>query len=99
MAEYINREELIKEINRTKVTTKTLFPKQSFCVGNVLTCIYTAPTADVVEVRQGHWYKGQHQFLQCSECDHYALGHTMVGKYNPNYCSHCGADMRGDNNG
>ena len=50
MAEYIEREALIKEIGRRKSIARTSFPKQNFCVNDVLHCIYDATTADVVEV-------------------------------------------------
>ena len=50
MAEYIEREALLKEISRRRNIAKMSFPKQSFCVGDVLHSIYDAPTADVVEV-------------------------------------------------
>ena len=50
MKEYIDRSALIEEINFQKRTAKTSWPKQSFVVGDVLTCIYSAPAADVVAV-------------------------------------------------
>ena len=70
MAEYIEREALLKKINRVRALAKTSFPKQSFCVSDVLTLIYTAPTADVVEVRHGHWVEENDGTHSCSECGH-----------------------------
>lgn len=50
MFEYIERGALIEEINLQKRAAKTSFPKLSFVVGDVLTCIYNAPTVDAVPV-------------------------------------------------
>ena len=70
--EYIEREALINEIILQRKSSKASFPKLSFVVGDVLTCIYTAPAADVVEVVHGRWikldmHKGIEQF-KCSIC-------------------------------
>ena len=56
MAEYIERDALIAEINLQKRSSKTSFPKQSFVVGDVLACIYNAPAADVAPVKRGCRY-------------------------------------------
>lgn len=50
MSEYIEREALVAEINLQKRSSKTSYPKRSFVVGDVLACIYNAPTADVAHV-------------------------------------------------
>ena len=66
MAEYIEREALIKEIGRRKSIARTSFPKQNFCVNDVLHCVYDAPTADVVEV------------VRCKDCKHYEIHKPSV---------------------
>lgn len=60
--EYIERDALINEINLQRKSSKTSYPKLSFVVGDVLTCIYTAPAADVVEV------------VRCKDCKYRANG-------------------------
>ncbi len=108
MAEYIEREAVIKEINRQKNIARSSFPKRNFCVSDVLTCIYTAPTADVVEVRHGVWVDYADRFwkrigrmdLRCSLCGDRAsnfVGGTEDWWDNckPNYCPNCGAMMDG----
>ena len=54
------------------------------------------PTADVRENVRGEWKKRKDKPLQnwyqCSNCG------AICGE-TPKYCSECGADMRGDNNG
>ena len=53
--------------------------------------IRAMPTADVVEVRHGHW--GFDGFgWTCSECDEYAI----LGIEKLNYCPNCGAKMDGE---
>ena len=55
------------------------------------------PTADVVEVKHGKWLDYEdvensiygHVTCLCSVCGH-------VSQYKENYCMHCGADMRGE---
>ena len=63
------------------------------------------PTADVVEVRHGHWYIREYEFFTCSECGHdYYNGcdYTAQAKErlengeHPNYCPNCGAKMDGE---
>lgn len=48
------------------------------------------PSADVVEVRHGHW-KCDDGFT-CSECGY----HMVVGDGAYNYCPNCGARMDGE---
>lgn len=55
------------------------------------------PAVDVVEVKHGKWIEhedklGMTDDLMCSLC-----GHCTYQDY-PNFCSNCGADMRGGDN-
>jgi hypothetical protein len=96
MAEYIEREALLKEISRRRNISKTSFPKQNFCVSDVLHSIYDAPAADVVEVRHGEWIEHIEKpkwleddvdiYYECSVCGASGIGKTP-------YCHNCGAKM------
>ena len=62
------------------------------------------PTADVVEVRHGHWIEWwDDNYLsychKCSECGGYPLTkeETMHDEVLSAYCPHCGAQMGGKN--
>ena len=65
------------------------------------------PTADVQEVRHGHWIEDKETgCLICSECGRFTDeiigdmieqdGKIIHRSMNPFYCSKCGADMKGD---
>lgn len=89
MAEYIERERLLKEIQRQKDASRTSYPKQHFVVGDVLTCIYLAEAADIAPVVHGRWlnpeYLDGHTVGECSEC------HKI--RVIDNFCPACGAKM------
>lgn len=56
--------------------------------------IRSVPTADVVEVVHGEWKPNNlngFKIYDCSNC-----GIHMEARWN--FCPHCGADMRGENN-
>lgn len=56
--------------------------------------IQALPTADVVEVKHGHWLNIGFEEYWCSVCD--ANGEdVLVKRGNPDhkYCPHCGAKM------
>lgn len=55
MAEYIDRETLLEEIEQQKRASKSTYPRRSFVVGDVLACIRNAPLADVLPVVHGKW--------------------------------------------
>ena len=40
----------------------------------------------------GYWINVDYGYYECSECGRYEMS-------NPNYCSNCGAKMKGENNG
>ena len=90
--EYIEREALLKEIGRRKSIARTSFPKQNFCVNDVLHCIYDAPAAAVVEVRHGEWVYDHWCEFSCSECGHFS---KTEPRGTENYCPNCGAKMDG----
>lgn len=86
MAEYIEREAL-----KRSIFNGVWYDNQDEDVAYDL--VDKAPTADVVEVRHGHWYFAcVHQdkkFYKCSNC-HHAFPFNSV-----NYCPACGAKMDG----
>lgn len=96
MAEYVEREAMIEKINREKRLLNSAFPKRKLCVGDVLDCIFTAPAADVVEVRHGAWVGDAFcDVLTCKECS-YEHALYVLGKLSAtNYCPNCGAKMDG----
>ena len=92
MAEYIEREALLKDIENDKMTV--LFDKTS-----AIHHVKNQPAADVAEVRHGKWEvvfdgnaKLYENMFECSVCKTTHVGHPNVGRY----CPHCGADMRSD---
>lgn len=100
MAEYIEREELLKRLHTERnqlLLGKTAAIKLEKFV-NALS------TADVAPVRHGYWYIIEYEYVNCSECGHmYYTGmeSTSQAKQNlldeevPNYCPNCGAKMDG----
>lgn len=63
--------------------------------GDLMEWIESQPTADVAEVRHGHWTLHTDGSGTCSEC-----GTTQKNIWDcdrwQNYCGHCGARMDGD---
>ena len=58
------------------------------------------PTADVVEVRHGEWYRHDKKkhgdtCYYCSVCEKMALADCMIWELS-DYCPHCGAKMDGE---
>ncbi len=101
MAEYIDRDALLKEIYQQKAMSAHNFPRSHFVVGDVLACIQAAPAADVAPVVHGRWeniplnmdssyfaYKLNLR-KKCTAC-HYAMPQKWP---NFNICPNCGAKM------
>lgn len=81
MAEYIDKNGLIKALNK-------FAPEHYNALVNQLITKY--PAADVVEVRHGHWIRINNK-RTCSECGYYYFSNGV----DANYCSECGAKMDG----
>lgn len=98
MDDYIKRDALLKEISQQKAMSTHSFPRRHFTVNDVLTCIKTAPAADVAPVVHGkwiqpHWHNSVHA-MNCSVCGG-EVQHAEfrgVAKYYSR-CPHCGAKM------
>ena len=112
MKEYIERESLHDEIRSLSVLITGLrcgkgvlneYMKQYR--ESVLRIVDEQPTADVQEVRHGHWFILEYEYFTCSECGYYqpngcdstkeAKEKLAEGKV-PKYCAECGARMDGD---
>lgn len=92
MAEYIEREALIREI----ISDMTLFIGDSDAVQKhdeqcnyAISCIEDAPTADVIPVVHGQWERYSTSMMSCSICRKHTARHQF------NYCPNCGAKMCG----
>ena len=90
MAEYINRDSLISQLE------KYLRPKPwlVFRLDNILLLLQKSPAADVVEVKHGYWKEPKGGGYQCSNCraffdDYYGFS----AKEKCIYCPTCGAKM------
>lgn len=87
MAEYIEREALIKDISEST---------EPFNTGSVFRAINRQPAADVAPVVHGRWIEKQEpipwceddveMFTVCSICGCHSVGES-------NYCPNCGARM------
>lgn len=82
MAEYIEREAVLKIVDRRvdlNAKTKPMFQE-----------LISLPAADVAPVMHGRWisHKG---YCECNLC------HNLFGSYF-NYCPNCGAKMDGGEN-
>ena len=102
MPKYINADELIKFLQTTRKNlpkdSKDFFTRDEMLL-NFEQMINIMPTADVQEVKHGHWIKTEdftmiEQYAvyeyECSKCGAHA--HYGID----NYCYHCGAKMDGD---
>lgn len=94
MAEYIEREKVIHEIDTWIDSVGiALVGKGLSYYRKLLGCVEDVPATDVEPVRHGEWVpfhsKAAGDIQYCSACN--------VGcPHKPNYCPHCGAKMDGD---
>lgn len=106
MAEYIEREKVIHEIDTWLDSVGTvLVGKGLSYYGELLGCVEDVPAADVAPVRRGQWglYEDTHEHLVkyvCPFCYNYVgFRHdpgedTVRGNYI--YCHSCGAKLGDD---
>lgn len=86
MAEYIEREALLKAISKVGGS-----PLSEWDTVGVVSLVANQPAADVAPVRRGHWKRDRENRPICSECDEEPYRN---GDYKPpNYCPNCGAKM------
>lgn len=89
MAEYIEREALLKAISKSGGS-----PLSEWDTVGVVSLVANQPAADVAPVIRGQWKrsKDSYCFFRCSVCNE-APG-FMPGV--PSYCPWCGAKMNGE---
>ena len=91
MSDYIKREDAIY--------IALGFIKNNSNKEYVQKCLEEIPSADVVEHRRGKWIHESEVIHQeryrCSECGESFQCWVSMGAILPNFCSNCGADMRG----
>ena len=89
MAEYIEREALLKRLNFSPLFSNIL-DGGYFIKSGVLDLVERQPKADVVGVRHGYWISGWDTV--CSVCK---IDVDVYGVERFNYCPNCGAKMDG----
>lgn len=105
MPRYIDADALYDKIEPFyKISKGTVRDNYRF----VINLICDAETADVQEVRHGHWIFLEQRplvdFIKCSICDHITRdywadvtgGTIKMKSKRPNYCQYCGAKMGED---
>ena len=99
MAEYINREAIMKFPIRKDHCDKE-HANEHFINGieSVLEYVENLPAADVTPVRHGRWEKSSGLY-SCSECGMtcpYDVQADAIEYWACNYCPNCGAKMEGE---
>ena len=108
MAEYIEREALIKQIvNTPSEAANKAFEQKEYSFNltldriadrqhEIIGTIEDAPAADVVPVVHGRWIEKTvpegRRYFECSNCGAHENRHTAIKGY---YCWRCGAKMDG----
>lgn len=90
MAEYIEREEVLKLLGRNSITKHITFADDV----SIYDTIKNLPAADVVKVKYGEWKQSPYcrRIYYCSICGRHIEDCTSNYKENFPYC-HCGAKM------
>ena len=90
MAEYINKEDAIKELQKRIEEEKQC--RYAFIDDDFIDFMSDLPAADVQEVKHGEWKaESDCGVTRCSVC-----GWTIEECIEDNYCRNCGAKMDGD---
>lgn len=96
--EYIEREELINRLEDAKeklMNNITMSSLMAVVVNDIyINFIKESPTADVVEVRHGHWVETAHKGYKCSLCN--CLSSLFDENLKSEFCPWCGAKMDGN---
>lgn len=95
MAEYIEREKAIEEIDSWLDSVGSIIVGKGLSsYGELIGCIQDVPAADVTEVKHGKWKKrGNEKTCSCCKFIYYSNNDTW------NYCPKCGAIMDGAKDG
>lgn len=90
MAEYIEREAVLKHLDECKGTPPEIC--YTFPIFTALECfVKNLPAADVAGVKRGEWIVENEDSIRCSEC---CFNRAQI-KMPMDFCPNCGADMRG----
>lgn len=97
MAEYINKNDLIKFLESLK-HTKQLGTENTFTsitIDTAIKIVENRPTTQIRKRKKGKWLiedsgKNKYTFCYCSNCKSY---YTIDKKDEMNYCPDCGAYM------
>ena len=99
MAEYINREAIMKfPIRKGRCDKEHANGHFINGIESVLEYVENLPSADVAPVRHGRWEK-QSGLYSCSECGTtcpYDVQADVIEYWACNYCPNCGAKMEGE---
>ena len=89
MAEYIEREILLKAVEKMDKLDKEVKPSYEYNKQGYILLIKNAPTADVVEVKHAKWeINSDGYYPYCSHCKTEPKNGVMS-----KYCPECGAKM------
>lgn len=92
MAEYIDRDELLKEL----CTVSAPIPSESWIVEKCIEKVNEQPTADVTPKSEGWWlYHEDRCSYICSECEEDAITDYYGEPNFTKYCPNCGVRMKG----
>lgn len=100
MVEYIDKQAALAELNKTYDKMAGFYPQFYNGYQFALNQLREFPTADVAEVRHGHWIDCEDEYssyVRCSVCgDEYTNWEADCA--HTHFCPGCGADMRGADN-
>ena len=94
MAKYYNADTLLEFVKNTIPAINGHTTMQ--CVERA---IKEAPTADVKEVKRGHWIWLEGNLYECSECPAKTEVDEKMNEPLYKFCPYCGAEMVGDMDG
>lgn len=104
MAEYIEREALLKAVASWRTVVKSLYDSgYDDCINSIEDTISDAPAVDVEPVIHAKWIPqyvnrfGRTDIFECSECNEAVHTIRKTYKCSDLYCPNCGARMDGGN--
>lgn len=93
MSDYIERQAAVSRFEQLKEQADTL--RDKLYLDGVLAVIDALPAANVREDVQGEWEPGNPVCPVCGENKFKGLDVDIWADWQPPFCPHCGADMRG----
>lgn len=94
---YIEANALIQDIEQSKANNNhnnsIAYQTHNAEHKKFIKMVLEQPTADVVEVKRGHWIEDEVCVYACSECGFTFTSAEDISEFK--YCR-CGADMRGE---